>query len=47
MSQERVDYQRKTEDAMFSNNIRSDLMDEEDLADLLVTKELANSVLKP
>ena len=35
MSQERVDYQKRTESAMFSKNIRSDLMDENDLADLL------------
>ena len=46
MSQERVDYQRKTEDAMFSNNIRSDLMDEEDLADLLADQRTSQFSLE-
>ncbi len=41
MSQLREEYQRKTENAMFSKNIRSDLMDEEDLADLLADQRLA------
>ena len=46
MSQERVDYQKKTEDAMFSNNIRSDLMDEEDLADLLADQRTSQFSLE-
>ena len=41
MSQTREEYQRKTENAMFSKNIRSDLMDEEDLADLWADQKLA------
>ena len=35
MSQDRIDYQRKIEDGMFSRNIRADILDEFDLEDLL------------
>ena len=46
MSQDRRDYQKKIEDAMFSNNIRSDLMDEEDLADLLADQRTSQFSLE-
>ena len=35
MSQDRIDYQRKIEDGMFSRNIRADILDEFDLQNLL------------
>jgi len=36
-----IEWQKKTEDAMFSKNIRSDLMDEEDLADKLADERIS------
>ena len=45
MSQIREQYQIKTEEAMFGNNIRSDLMEEEDLAGLFAD-QLVDKLLK-